>query len=177
MEAASIAATGPTLTVDNPYYGPTTPDEHRKVTAPRALRDDPLGQMHDRGQVDAAQYAAAREWQRQYEAAGAPMPSSGDLQEPVDAGGNHKPGITDRQINAGRSLARLGAKLGPRGNQIVHLVLADKMTLREVANRLYFSTERHTMIYLGARWRECLDTLAVETGFAAKPLALLRIKG
>lgn len=155
-----------TITVPNPaeyaerIVNPT-------VTVDRALRDDPLGQMHDRHQVTEPQYQAGRRWQALYEAAGAQVKSSGFLQEPVDGSGAAKQGVTDRQMRAHRSLAAYAVQLGPHGNQIVHWVLADKLSLLEVANRRHGTISRATMVYVGRRWRECLDTLAVCMGLAS----------
>lgn len=140
---------------------------HPKIWVSRSLRDDPLGQMHDRHQVSEAEYKAGRQWQREYEAAGARIKSSGFLQEPVDGGGSLKEGVTDRQMIAHRALSGYAAQLGPEGNRIVHWVLADKLTLREVANRRHYDTSRSTMMYVGRRWRECLGTLAVCMGYAS----------
>lgn len=154
------------LVVDNPEYVVGYGNE-RHITAARSLRDDPLGQMHDRHQISEAQYAAGRQWQREYEAAGAQVKSSGFLQEPVDGSGAAKQGVTDRQMRAHRSLAAYAVQLGPEGDRIVHWVLADKLSLLEVANRRHGTTSRATMVYVGRRWRECLDTLAVCMGLAS----------
>src|SRR3972149_3352384 len=52
------------IPVDDPYGTETG----EKIVVFRSLRDDPIGAMHARNQVDQAQYAAARHWQRCYEA-------------------------------------------------------------------------------------------------------------
>ena len=59
MQAAVI----PIMQVDNPAeYAERV--VHPKVTVQRALRDDPLGNMHQRRQVSESQYAAGRQFRR-----------------------------------------------------------------------------------------------------------------
>src|SRR4051812_21763426 len=73
---------------------------HPTIRVVRALRNDPIGQLFSRKQIDDAQHAAARKWQAYREAADTPLRSSGHLQEPVDGGGRLPQGITDRQLEA-----------------------------------------------------------------------------
>lgn len=154
------------LVVDNPVeYAERV--IHPMIPAERNLRDDALGQMHDRRQISEAQYAAGRRWQLDWEAAGARIKSSGDLQEPVDGGGFLAKGITDRQMKAHDRLKAYAAALGPDGHGIVTLVLADKLSLREVANRRHIIVSKATMTYVGHRFRECLDALAKCMGLAS----------
>jgi predicted DNA-binding protein YlxM (UPF0122 family) len=156
-----------TDTVDNPYFGPTSPSEHKTIDAVRTLRDDPLGQMRERNQIGEAQYRAGRQWQADYEAAGPRIKSSGHLQEPVDGGGRLPVGITDRQIQARGRLETYRRLLGEYGTAILTMVLADKLSLREVANRRHVEVSKATLTYVGHRFREALSSLAVAMGLAS----------
>lgn len=142
------------------------------VPAVVTLRDDPLGHMFHRGRDDTrlgrAQYEAGLRWQRVYEAAGiGRIRSPGDIREPVDGGGIAQGGATDRQIIAHRRLAAWKLLLGAAGNEIVHDVLAEKRTLRQVAQLRFGGVESATIKYVGKRFRECLSTLAKDMGLSS----------
>lgn len=142
------------------------------VPAVVTLRDDPLGHMYHRGRdgtrLGRAQYEAGLKWQRVYEAAGiGKLRSSGNIREPVDGGGIAHSGATDRQMQAHKLLARYRGILGAQGAIIVEDVLAEKRTLREVAQARYGGVESATIKYVGRRFRECLSTLAKDMGLSS----------
>lgn len=142
------------------------------ISATVTLRDDPLGHMHRKGRDDtrigSAQYHAGRVWQRTYEAAGiGRIRSPGDIREPVDGGGIAHSGATDRQMQAHKRLAMWRALLGTQGALIIEDVLAEKRTLRQVAQARYGGTESATIKYVGRRFRECLSTLAKDMGLSS----------
>ncbi len=144
----------------------------QRIKAVATLRDDPLGHMHRKGRDDtrvgSAQYHAGRRWQRIYEAAGiGRLRSPGDIREPVDGGGIAHSGATDRQMQAHKLLARYRGLLGAQGAIIVEDVLAEKRTLREVAQARYGGVESATIKYVGRRFRECLSTLAKDMGLSS----------
>jgi hypothetical protein len=138
-----------------------------RVTVMRALRDDPLARLHDRGQIGEAQYRAGRHWQALFEAAAVGRIAAIDpAKERVD-GGNRLPELTtDRRQRAIRQLAALDAALGFAGKAIVRDVLGDGLTLAQVSLRHGLQPEKRTLEYFGRRLRECLDTLARELGYA-----------
>ena len=109
-------------TVPNPYFGPTSPEEHREIKAVRSLRNDPVGIMFHKNQIDEAQHKAARTWQGLLEAAGPSIKSSGHLEEPVDGGGHIRDGLVQRQIDAHKRLIHYARLLGPRQHQLLVLV-------------------------------------------------------
>ncbi len=109
-------------TVPNPYFGPTSPEEHREIKVVRTLRNDPIGLMFAKGQIDLAQKSAARCWQKLAEEAGPSIKSSGHLQEPVDGGGQFRDGIVQRQIDAHKELVHFARLLGDRQHQLLVLV-------------------------------------------------------
>jgi len=148
------------LEVKDPYDG-------GRLIVARSLRDDPLARLHDRHHIDDAQYAAGRAWQALYEAAEIGGARAIDpTREPVDGGGRIPEPITDRQRHAVRELGRLGRALGEQGDALVRDVLGRRLFIEQAAaRREQFS--RDAIEYLGKRFRECLETLARNMGFAA----------
>ena len=148
------------VTVDDPYAR----GEH--VSAVVSLRDDPLGALWVRKQIDDAKYHAGRRWQRLYEAS-----QIGDLRgmdptrERVDAGGNGVEILTDARTQAMAKLTRCGGVLGQEGDALIRDVLGRGLCLVEVAASRGYGTRRG-LEYLGQRLRECLETLAREFGYA-----------
>ena len=137
------------------------------VTLARKLRDDPLARLHDRGQITDAMFFAGRQWQKLYEDSQVGrIGSSGDLKEPVDGTPPTREPITDKQVKAGKLLRELEAALGKVGTVIVRDVLGNGMTLAQMSERHGIIASKRELERLGARFRECLNTLAKEFGFA-----------
>lgn len=145
------------LIVDDP--------EGDKIVVLRSLRDDPIGAMHARGQVDEAQYAAARHWQRCYEAVEISGAQAIDTTKEAVDGGRMPEMLTDQYSKAYRDLVIAGKKLGLEGEAIVRDVLGRGMPLLHAAAARKLTTERE-LIYFGGRFRECLNTLALVFGYA-----------
>ena len=148
------------VTVDDPYAR----GEH--VSAVVSLRDDPLGALWVRKQIDDAKYHAGRRWQRLYEAS-----QIGDLRgmdltrERVDSSSNGVEILTDARTQAMAKLTRCGGVLGQEGDALIRDVLGRGLCLVEVAASRGYGTRRG-LEYLGQRLRECLETLAHEFGYA-----------
>lgn len=156
--------------VANPYYGPASPQEHRVIVAIRTLRDDPLGQMHDRHQVSEHQYRAGRQIQSDWELSGRDgrLKAQDTTQEPVDGGRapSSRLGTTDAGMAASRRLDSYAGLLGAAGWQLLKLVLIDKRTLRECAQVMHVTASAANLKYVGRRFRECLDDVAVKMGLS-----------
>ncbi len=136
-----------------------------KVRTERALRDDPLGQMHQRRQIGESQYAAGREFQRAWEAAGTPLRSSGDIHEHVDGGRGASDGITDARMAAGKLLAQWRSILGRDGYSLVQAVLIDKATIRQIADAGAMMPGKAATTFMGHLFRRQLSALAKAMGF------------
>lgn len=147
--------------IDDPYeYG-------AKIVAFKSLRDDPLGRYHVRRMIDDAQYQGGRAWQDDYEAAEIGGASAIDTtKEPVD-GRRYQDMVTDRQRDAMGRLARDARQLGMEGEAILRDVLGDRLFMEQVAQKRGFSGQR-AIDYFSARFRECLETLAIVRGFAMR---------
>lgn len=147
------------IEVDNPH------NPNQKTVVFRLIRDDPLAGMHARGQIDEALLAAGRAWQRHHEASEVGSISAIDpAREAVDGGRIREP-ITDRQIQSFKQLAKAKQLLGDYGHSVVYEVLAQRRCLKEVAERRGMTREIEVN-YIGRRFRECLESLAVLWGFA-----------
>ena len=152
--------------VDNPA------DYAERIVQPlqrvmRALRQDPLGQMAARHQIGAVELEAGRRWQRDYEAAGPRLKSSGHLEEPVDGSRPPASGITDRQMRARERLEFYRALVGKNHYAVLEAVLADKLSIWGVVARL----KPHDLSpawrrFYGTLFRELLAQLAKVMGLA-----------
>jgi hypothetical protein len=137
-----------------------------RITALASLRDDPLGALWARHQIDDAKYVAGRHWQKIYEVAELATLRGADLsRERVDGGGNGVELLTHKRINAMGQLRRCRNVLGDFGDGLVRDVLGRGLCLIEVASNRGLSTKRGQE-YLGQRLRECLESLAKTFGYA-----------
>ncbi|MDW9618322.1 hypothetical protein GOB49_13605 [Sinorhizobium meliloti] len=121
--------------VPNPYFsrahppGPTNP---RRIPAVVNVRESAVTTLASRGVLDAAQVAAADRFRTLYEAIGGKGAGAIDYgREHVDGGKAREP-ITERQITAGKELARCRALLGMRIYGLVSAVAGQGYALHEV---------------------------------------------
>jgi hypothetical protein len=143
--------------VEDPYDG-------ERIVVTRSLRDDPLGRLHARKQIDSAQEKGGRGYQDDFENAGRGPRAIDTTKEAVD-GGRIPELITEEQRSAVRRLAKAHRALGYDGSAIVQAILIHGQTCAQIASARGLEGERWER-YFGMRLRECLDTLAVEYGFA-----------
>lgn len=163
LENVSAYAVVGTIVVDDPLQ------RGDKIRVARSLRDDTLARMHHRNQIDQAQYAAAREWQRHYEhAAIGGVKAMDTTKEPVDGGGIIAELITDKQRKAVQSLNRCRQALGMEGEHIIVSVLGLGYSIKQLAAARGFAESRLEIEYLGKRFREAIETLAVELGYVSR---------
>lgn len=146
------------IEVEDPY------DAGARIVTLRNLRDDPLGRLHDRKQIDEAQYLAGREFQADWERAekgpcaidpGKEAVDGGTVPDPIDEG------KTKALVRINGVLRQLGAD----GSAVVHDVLVHGMTMERIAERRGFAG-KSWVEYFGKRFRECLDSMAVYYGLA-----------
>lgn len=150
------------IDVDDPY------EKGAQITVLRSLRDDPLGALHAAGQIDNVQYLAGRHWQKAYELAEIGGARAIDYSiDKVDGGKIPEPTISDGQAKALSDLSRARKSLGDYGASVVHDILACHMTIKQCANRRMMTREIE-LNYIGRRFREALDTMAVVFGYATR---------
>lgn len=148
--------------VVDPYDG----QERRKVVA---LRDDPVGFMHARGNITDVQLKAARAYQADWEAVEIGGAKAIDTTKEAVDGGRFAEPDSERRLKAHAELNRIHAALGDYGRDLVGLVLAIGMPLGQVA-QIWGVTEHHAYRSLRFRFVECLDTIAVQKSYApARP--------
>jgi hypothetical protein len=150
---------GPVI-VEDPY------EAGGKIVAFRSLRDDTLAYMHQHRQIDDAQFRAGRDWQRDLELSEVGGAKAIDpTREAVDGGGFAYSGVTDGQSKALASLSRAARALGMEGEAIIRDVLGSHLSLAAAAIKRGLTSERERA-YLGSRFREALETLALVYGYA-----------
>ncbi len=148
------------LEVDDPM----ALDPGDKISVVRSIRDDPLARLHDRNQIDEAQYHAGRAFQHDFEQAERGPQAIDPSKEFVDGGKLPEP-ITEGQQKAVKRLNRAERSLGADGSALAHAVLIRGETVSQIARARGLAGERWEK-YFGMRFRECLNTLAVVYGFA-----------
>jgi hypothetical protein len=137
-----------------------------KIVALRSIRNDPLGRLHSRRQIDEAQYQGGRAFQNDWEKAERGPPAVDTTREYVDGGERREP-ITEGQRKAVLQLNRAERELGADGSALVREVLILGMTMEQVGQRRGLRTQRWSD-YFARRFRECLDRLALMYGFATE---------
>jgi hypothetical protein len=139
--------------VDNPYdHGPV------KIPAFASLRDDILGHLHARQEIDDAKLAAGRQYEILVEQAQVGTVKAMDTtKEPVDGGGVVFEPLTDEQLAAARKLHEAARWLGRRGEALVRLILVERRKFKEIAPSL---SERD-VAYTRRQFFDCLEELAV----------------
>lgn len=146
--------------VDNPE--PEQPGD--KIVAFRSTRDDPLAWLRSRNKIDEAQYLGGRAYQADFERAERGPGAIDPTKEAVDGGKLADP-ITEAQRRAVLKLTRVNLALGIDGSSLTMDFLIHRQTFAGIAAKRGLGSERwHD--YFGRRIWECLNTLAVEYGYA-----------
>lgn len=154
------------------------PSELRRGRKPKPLRaklvnlrDDPVGQMAKRCQIEPEQLNAARSWQALHDVAASVGGSRGidPSAMKVDGGRFSTEPITDVQMASMRRLEQLDRMLGSEGSMLVRRILGDRLTIAQTAAALggSFYTKRQQqrrVNRLGDRFREALDRLVTVMG-------------
>lgn len=146
--------------VSDPYS-----DKGEKIEVLRSLRDDVLAWMQSRHQIDDAQFAAGRHWQRLHQCSTVGVIRAIDPGKEAVDGGRMPEAITDKQIDAFTALRQSYEKLGAYGSQLVFEILGEGRGIREAASLRGCQTDME-INYFGRRFRECLETLAIHWGYA-----------
>jgi hypothetical protein len=137
-----------------------------KIVTLRSIRNDPLGRLHSRRQLDEAQYQGGRAFQEDWEKAERGPQAVDPMREYVDGGQAREP-ITERQRKAVLRLNRAERELGADGSALVHEILILGVTMEQIGLRRGLRGQRW-IDYFARRFRECLDRLALIYGFATE---------
>jgi hypothetical protein len=146
--------------VDDPYG--TEPGA--KIVAFRSTRDDPLAWQRSRNKIDEAQYLGGRAYQADFERAERGPGAIDPTKEAVDGGKMPDP-ITEGQRKAILKLNRVNLALGIDGSSLTMDFLIHRQTFAGIAAKRGLKGERWNDFF-GRRIWECLNTLAVEYGYA-----------
>lgn len=149
-------------TIESPYT------KGKRVNAVVSLRNDPLGRLYKRHQIDDAQMQAGRKWQEDWEEAEIGGARAIDPARVAVDGGRIPETWNERRMAAATRLSRCAKWLGLEGEALVRDVLGNRMSLALCATSRGMSGGKHDLEYLGRRLRECLETLAYRLGFAVK---------
>lgn len=141
-----------------------------KLEVTRNLRGDVLAQMQEKREIDEHQFLAGRHWEGLWKRAEIGGVKAMDTtKEPVDGGGQNYEPLTDKQRMAVREMRRAEAALGSRGAVLVNLVLCRGWSITMIAEHMGAATKRDKLFY-GRMFRDCLDVMAVEFGYADRKL-------
>lgn len=140
------------------------------ISVIRNMRGDILAQMRDKEEINEHQFLAGRHWEGLWKRAEIGGVKAMDTtKEPVDGGGQNYEPLTDKQRMAVREMRRAEAALGLRGAVLVNLVLCRGWSITAIAEHMGAATKRDKLFY-GRMFRDCLDVLAVEFGYADRKL-------
>lgn len=158
-----INARTTTRTVADPYSA-----TGGVITVTASLRDDPLGRLHARRQITDCQHATGHYVQNLFE-----LSAIGSIQamdpgkEAVDGRGAFVEPITDSQRRAVLRLQEARQCLGARGYALVRAILSDRLFIEQIAASQGLTSDSERK-FLGRRFREALEELAYEFGFAGR---------
>jgi hypothetical protein len=153
LRNARVAA----MEVDDPISGD-------KIVVLRSIRSDPLGNLHAKKYIREDQYQAGREYQNYFELAQGHQQACDPSQPYVDQSFRHR-GVSVTQSAALMRLNAANRELGQNGSALVMDVLITGLSISQVGEKRGVGGEIE-LKYLGKRFREALDTLALVYGFA-----------
>lgn len=139
-----------------------------KIVVTASLRDDPLGRLHARRQITESQYATGHYVQNLFELAAIGSVQAMDpSKEFVDGRGQFIDPITEGQRRADKRLREARDALGARGYALVRSVLSERLFIEQIASSQGERSERG-ILFVGRRFRECLEDLSYVYGFAGR---------
>ncbi len=156
------------IDIDDPF------ESGAKITAIRSTRNDPLAGLHARQQIDEAQYQGGRAFQKDFETAERGPRAIDPSKDCVDGGMLPEP-ITEAQRKAALKLKRVYAKLEQDGSALVHDVLINGLSFRQIAGARGFEGRRWEEFF-GSSFQICLHKLSYVYGFATEPAGKQRMQ-
>jgi hypothetical protein len=144
-----------------------------KIEVLRSIRDDPLAGMYSRSQIDDAQFRAGRKWQEYNEDSeiGGGIEAI-DPEKPKVDGGIIADPLSDKALKAFRKIAESDKALGVEGSSLLRDILGhERMSITDAAFARSYNSGLEIK-YIGRRFRECLETLALLWGFASSNLTV-----
>lgn len=143
------------VVVDNPYFtadhavSSTNP---RKITVPKNLRESAVETLFARGKLDEAQRKAADRFRATWEACGGAVGAMDYAQLRVDGGGAKDP-ISDRQVDASKTMRVCRDLLGQRNYDLVVKVAGQGLSFSDITR------DPRTRNTMADNLRDALDDL------------------
>jgi hypothetical protein len=168
-----------TLSEGAPAWTPPSKPTARVIVS---LREDPLGRMHARHQIDEAQYQAARAYQQLYDRATIGNLSPADPGRVRVDGGQRPDPVSAARMAAAKRLRSIEHTLadwhGHAGLSLTRMVLTGGKTVEKAARDFGASSDRERRSWAWL-FRKCLDVLAKALGFSnsAKRSPRVRLNG
>lgn len=149
-----------------------TPPPRPTITVIRSLKDDPLGRMHARHQIDQAEYLAGRAYQECFVKAQLAYHGS-DIGGVGGSNGNRTEPLTETRQRALQKLRvidqALAKRHGTEGVLLVRDILGEGYSVEAAARRRASQSERSTRSW-GWLFRRCLSVIAFKLGYSSSSL-------
>jgi len=142
--------------MDNPYHSrdhAESPTNPKRITVAKNLRESAVETLFARGKLDEAQKKAADRFRAAWEACGGTDGAMDYGQVRVDGGGAKDP-ISERQIDAGKTLRDCRVLLGQRNFDLVVDVAGRGLSFSDIR------TEARARLTMADNLRDALDDLA-----------------
>jgi hypothetical protein len=140
-----------------------------RIRAIVRLKEDPLGKLNARRQIDPPQFLGGREYQALFDKTQIGLVRSVDLSKTRVSGMPPFDPVTDERQRAGRKLHHADDAVmhrhGVEGLSLVHDVLCERRSVELVGRLRGAQTERNAR-WWGVLFRKCLTVLAVQFGFS-----------
>jgi hypothetical protein len=136
-----------------------------RITVVRSIRADPLGALHAQGAIDEVQYTAGLMWAWAYTHSSlGPLKAIDLTADRICGAVGHHP-TTEATKRALGLLKAAGTALGFDGSRLVEEIIGRGSTIAMAADARG-NNSKSGREYVGRRFRECLDCLAVVFGCA-----------
>jgi len=142
--------------VDNPHYSRAHSENltnPRKIRVMKNARESAVEMLYARGKLDEAQKETADRFRRLWERCGGSGSAAMDYTREVVDGGPPRDPISERQVEAGRELARCRTLLGARLYSLVCRVCGEGWALSQI------STMKRDRLTVADNLRDSLDDL------------------
>jgi hypothetical protein len=166
--AITLPAVVTVIEIDNPLYNRAHDGDRtnpKRITAAYNPRESYVGFLHAKSIITDAEKMAGDRIRKAFEAMGGSGARAMDYSRVFVDGGNIPEPIGNAQLEAGRVLKFAAIALGPHGYELT-LALAGMCKWPEE-----MAQTRRKREYIGQRFRECLETLAVHWGYQRQKTA------
>ena len=152
------------IAVDNPYFNRAAPADTTnpaKIKARINRRESYPVYLFHRGTVDEAEFIAAKRSCAVYETIGGAGARAIDYGRQQVDGGQIAQSVTEAQLYASQTLHQMLKVLGSEGYHLTLNLTGAGLWPRDLAGE---DEQRQRSRYIGERFKECLDVLAVHWG-------------